>query len=65
MVKDIILCKTFNYFPRSIGVESIDANIETKDVKVTCRDDVEASQLLEALMNWSRSSGKAVELISN
>jgi len=46
------------------GVESIDANIDTKDVRVTCRDDVESSLLLEALINWSKSSGKAVELIS-
>jgi len=65
MVKQFIFWKTFFLnISLLLGVESIDANIESKDVKVTCRDDVEVSKLLEALMNWSKSSGKAVELIS-
>ena len=65
MVKNqIFLWLNFKYLSLLLGVESIDANIDTKDVRVTCRDDVESSLLLKALMNWSKSSGKAVELIS-
>jgi len=45
------------------GVESIDANVEAKSVKVTCEDQVNEDTLLEALMKWSTSSGKSVELV--
>jgi copper chaperone len=45
------------------GVESIDANVEAKSVKVSVDDALSEETLLEALMKWSKSSGKSVELI--
>lgn len=45
------------------GVESIDANVEAKTVKVTVDEGVADETLLEALMKWSNSSGKSVELV--
>jgi copper chaperone len=46
------------------GVEEVECNVETKDVKVTCAESVESSVLLEALEKWSASSKKSVELVS-
>ena len=46
----------------STGVKSVDANVETKNVAVTCEESVVATSLLEALQKWSVSSGKAVAL---
>lgn len=45
------------------GVEKVDANVETKKVIVTCTEAVDEQTLLDALMNWSQSSGKSVELV--
>jgi len=45
------------------GVEEVDANVETKLVKVTCAESVDAEVMLAALMKWSTSSGKEVALI--
>ena len=44
------------------GVKSVDANVETKNVAVTCEESVITTTLLEALQKWSVSSGKAVAL---
>lgn len=40
------------------GVEEVEANIETKEVKVTCEEKVDPETLLASLMKWSESSGK-------
>ena len=45
------------------GVEKVDANLETKKVIVSCEETVDDQTLLDALMNWSKSSGKSVELV--
>ena len=47
------------------GVDNVETNLETKDVKITCVDDLSENVLLESLQNWSKSSGKSVELISS
>jgi hypothetical protein len=44
------------------GVKSVDANVETKNVAVTCEESVITTTLLEALQKWSVSSGKSVAL---
>jgi copper chaperone len=41
-------------------VNEVDANLETKVVTVHCADEVADDTLLEALLTWSKSSGKAV-----
>ena len=45
------------------GVTNVDANVETKNVAVTCEESVDNAKLLAVLQKWSASSGKAVELI--
>ena len=45
------------------GVEKIDANVETKEVKVTCDDSVDEQVMLTALLKWSEASNKSVELM--
>ena len=45
------------------GVEKVDANVETKKVVVSCSETVEEQKLLDALLNWSKASGKSVELV--
>jgi copper chaperone len=45
------------------GVEKVDANVETKKVIVSCAETVDEQTLLDALMKWSLSSGKTVELV--
>jgi copper chaperone len=45
------------------GVEKVDANVETKKVVVTCSETVEDQALLDALLNWAKAAGKAVELV--
>lgn len=45
------------------GVQDIDANVETKEVKVTCEDSVESQVMLDALKKWSEASKKSVELV--
>ncbi len=45
------------------GVKDVDANIETKVVAVSCDDSVESQVLLDALLKWASSSGKAVSLM--
>ena len=45
------------------GVSSVDANVETKVVKVTCDDAVSSDILLSSLRKWSESSGKSVEFV--
>ena len=47
------------------GVDNVETNLETKDVKITCNDNLSETILLESLQNWSKSSGKSVELISS
>lgn len=47
------------------GVDNVETNLETKDVKITCVDDLSETILLETLQNWSKSSGKSVELVSS
>jgi len=44
-------------------VEDVQADLETKIVTVTCGDEVADETLLEALLKWSASSGKKVELL--
>ena len=46
------------------GVDNVETNLETKDVKITCVDDLSETVLLESLQNWSKSSGKSVELVT-
>ena len=46
------------------GVQSVDANLETKDVTVTTSDDVNNQVLLDALLKWSTASKKTVELVA-
>jgi hypothetical protein len=48
----------------NLGVQSVSANLSTKQVAVTCNDEVNSSMLLEALKKWSGSSGKLVELLA-
>lgn len=45
------------------GVQEVAADLETKKVKVTCADEVADDALLQALLTWSKSSGKSVELV--
>ena len=45
------------------GVQEIDADVDTKIVKVTCAESVASETLLAALNKWSSSSGKSVEYI--
>ena len=45
------------------GVEKVDANVETKKVVVTCSETVEDQTLLDALLNWAKAAGTAVELV--
>lgn len=45
------------------GVEDVAADLETKKVKVTCADELSDDTLLQALLTWSKSSGKSVELV--
>ena len=45
------------------GVQDIDANVETKEVKVTCEDSVESQVMLDALKKWGEASKKSVELV--
>lgn len=45
------------------GVESVDANLETKKVTVVTSDDVDKQVLYSALLKWSQASKKSVELI--
>jgi copper chaperone len=47
------------------GVRTIDANIESKTVIVTCSTDIEDEVLNASLMKWSNSSGKSVELVGS
>ena len=47
------------------GVQEVDCNVETKDVKVFCEDSVEDTRLLEALYKWGSASNKSVELVSS
>ena len=42
-------------------VETVDANLETKIVTVTCGDTVDPDALHQALLTWSKSSGKEVK----
>ena len=46
------------------GVEKVDANVETKEVKVSCASSVDDQVLLTALTTWAKASGKSVELVS-
>jgi copper chaperone len=45
------------------NVETVDANLETKIVTVTCGDAVEPDALHQALLTWSKSSGKEVKML--
>ena len=45
------------------GVVNVSADVETKKVVVSCEESVDDQTLLDALMNWSKSSGKSVELV--
>lgn len=46
-----------------LGVENIDANVETKIVKVTCADVIENDHLYEPLKKWADKAGKTLELV--
>ena len=46
-----------------LGVENIDANVETKIVKVTCTDVIENDHLYEPLKKWADKAGKTLELV--
>lgn len=45
------------------GVTEVDANVDTKVVRVTCRDDVESETLTEALNKWATAANKTVEYV--
>lgn len=45
------------------NVENVECNLETKLVTVTCNDAANDDVLLQALLTWSKSSGKSVELL--
>ena len=45
-----------------VGVTNVDANVETKNVAVTCAADIADEVLLGALQKWSAASGKSVAL---
>lgn len=44
-------------------IESVDANVETKVVKVTCGEGQDAQEILAALKKWGDAAGKSVELV--
>lgn len=46
-----------------LGVENIDANVDTKIVKVTCTDVIENDHLYEPLKKWADKAGKTLELV--
>jgi len=45
------------------GVQKINVNLETKLVEIECDDAIRADVLVDALMKWSATSGKSVELV--
>ena len=45
------------------GVEKVDCDLEAKKVVVSCAETLDDQVLLDALMHWSKSSGKTVELV--
>ena len=47
-----------------LGVTKVDTNVETKSVVVTCDEALDSAIILEKLLKWSESSGKAVELLA-
>ena len=47
----------------TIGVASIDANMETNVVTVICQENINEQDLLTALQKWGTASGKSVALI--
>ena len=56
---------TYHMFISLSGVdgESIDANLESQEVKVSCEDEVDPQTLLNALEKWATASGKTVQLV--
>ena len=55
LIVDFMIC---------VGVTNVDANVETKNVAVTCAADVADDVLLNALQKWSSASGKSVSLVT-
>ena len=45
------------------GVSDVEANVETKVVRVTCEDDVEQETIQNALSKWATASNKTVEYV--
>ena len=45
------------------GVQDVEANVDTKAVKVTCDEGVEGTALVEALSKWSTAANKSVEYV--
>ena len=45
------------------GVNDIDANLDTQEVKVQCSEGVDPDALLVALQKWATASNKCVEMI--
>jgi hypothetical protein len=45
------------------GVKDVKTDLATKIVEVICDEEVENSALQSALLTWSSSSGKSVELL--
>mmetsp|Transcript_17384 Transcript_17384/g.17469 ORF Transcript_17384/g.17469 Transcript_17384/m.17469 type:complete len:83 (+) Transcript_17384:72-320(+) len=44
------------------GIKNVETDVESKLVKVTSDSNVEEGAIVEALMNWSSSTGKSVAL---
>ena len=54
---------SYAYFVIGVDGESIDANLDSQEVKVSCEDEVDPQTLLTALEKWATASGKTVQLV--
>ena len=45
------------------GVQEIDANLDTQEVKVQCGEEVDPNVLLAALQKWATASNKSLEMV--
>ena len=54
---------SYAYFVIGVDGESIDANLDLQEVKVSCEDEVDPQTLLTALEKWATASNKIVQLV--
>ena len=57
------MCWFMSISSSGVDGESIEANLETQEVKVSCDDEVDPQTLLVALQKWATASNKTVELM--